>query len=366
VSKNTGLTKKREAQRKAALMESEEQALRKKNSERPKLYAMILETAVREAEAGDLTLARAEELLRRLRNAANPEFEEVTLDDYFGRWIEVQRPHVADSTISVYEDARRHVTQNLTSAKEQVFLTNLKSQDIRDIVGRISKTVRASTANMDLRVLRRVLEAAIGEGLISSNPAKSVRPLPETDSTERAPFTSDEVQLLIRSAPSREWAGLILIAAHTGLRLGDVLSLNQSNIEEGMIVISPQKSGRKGVKSRKVIRIPMTTEVQTWVSNSDKAFFPELSQKTTQTHSSNFRRLMAKAGVPRTVTLPGGIEATRSFHSLRHSFTSWLAEANVQKDVRQKLTGHKSSGVHSIYTHHDSSLFEAVATLPKL
>ena len=57
---------------------------------------------------------------------------------------------------------------------------------------------------------------------------------------------------------------------------------------------------------------------------------------------------------------------TESSPLLRHSFTSWLAEADVHADVRQKLTGHSSAGVHARYTHHDEALERAVASLPNL
>lgn len=168
-----------------------------------------------------------------------------------------------------------------------------------------------------------------------------LHPHPETDSTERAPFTAEEVGKLMAAATSDEWRGLILIAAHTGLRMGDVLSLGRENIEGGEIIIRPAKSKR----TRATIRIPMTPPVEAWIDGREGAFFPELSKKTTSTHSTNFPRLMAKAGVPRDVILPGGIQARRSFHSLRHSFTSWLAEADVHSDIRRKLTGHRSAGV---------------------
>jgi integrase len=75
---------------------------------------------------------------------------------------------------------------------------------------------------------------------------------------------------------------------------------------------------------------------------------------------------MKAAGVPAAATLPGGIPATRSFHSLRHSFASWLAEADIHADVRKKLTGHSTAASHAIYTHHDTSLQRAIDTLPQL
>jgi len=75
---------------------------------------------------------------------------------------------------------------------------------------------------------------------------------------------------------------------------------------------------------------------------------------------------MARCGVPAAVMLPGNIPARRSFHSLRHSFTTWLAEADIHADVRRKLTGHSSAQVHAGYAHHDAALARAIGTLPDL
>jgi integrase len=75
---------------------------------------------------------------------------------------------------------------------------------------------------------------------------------------------------------------------------------------------------------------------------------------------------MKKSNVPKVIEKPGGIKANRSFHSLRHTFASWLAEQDIHADVRQKLTGHSSSGIHARYTHHNEALDRAVAVLPKI
>lgn len=362
VSKNTGLTKKRDAQRAAASMEADALELRAKNSEEPKAFRVVIETAAREASSGDLTLARSEELIRRLREIANPEYRETNLSEWFEEWIDAQRPHVTDATIRIYSDAKRRVTGALGRVKSVGPISEIRAEDVRRAMLKISKQVKASTTNMDLRALRRALEAACSEGLITTNAAKSVRPLPTTDSTERAPFTAEEVRKLMEKASSDEWRGLILIAAHTGLRMGDVLKLSSDNIDGSDLIIRPEKTAR----SRKVIRVPMTPPVVAWIGEKKGAFFSTLSQRTTSTHSTNFARLMDKAEIEREVKLPGGIAARRSFHSLRHSFTSWLAEADVHSDIRRKLTGHSSSGVHDLYTHYDESLKRAIEELPDL
>jgi len=56
-----------------------------------------------------------------------------------------------------------------------------------------------------------------------------------------------------------------------------------------------------------------------------------------------------------------------SFHSLRHSFTSELANSGVPPEIRQKLTGHADLGTHKTYTHLEVATFQrAIAALPSL
>jgi len=56
---------------------------------------------------------------------------------------------------------------------------------------------------------------------------------------------------------------------------------------------------------------------------------------------------------------------TLTFHSLRHSFNSALANAGIAQEVRQKLTGHESAEMNKRYTRHDlEPLRAAVARIP--
>ncbi len=56
-----------------------------------------------------------------------------------------------------------------------------------------------------------------------------------------------------------------------------------------------------------------------------------------------------------------------SFRSLRHTFTSALANAGIPAEMRQKLTGHADAGMHQKYTHLElQPLKQAIATLPSL
>jgi site-specific recombinase XerD len=56
-----------------------------------------------------------------------------------------------------------------------------------------------------------------------------------------------------------------------------------------------------------------------------------------------------------------------SFHSLRHSFNSAMANAGVSQELRQRLTGHASKAINDRYTHTElETLRKAVGTVPSL
>lgn len=56
-----------------------------------------------------------------------------------------------------------------------------------------------------------------------------------------------------------------------------------------------------------------------------------------------------------------------TFHSLRYSFNSALANAGVSQEIRVKFTGHSSNAMNDRYTKLDQKpLGEAIKKLPNL
>lgn len=367
VKRSTGCTKRREAERLAAEFEAKD---RKAPDAHGRLFEDVLVRVVADAKAGKLGAGRADDYLTELRKIADPDFKVVSLADHLAAWVESQRGRVAKSTLAGFADMERHFLAALPDRVAKAPVGDLTPGQIDAAMGKIVKTtirgtertIRASTANLDLRALRRALAAAVRDKLAVTNAAAEVRALPETDSVVRAPFTAAEVRAMLdhKDTPE-EWRGVILLAAHTGLRLGDVVSLGRQHVQGSRLTIRPGKTKRT---TGKVVSVPLTPPCVAWIGERKGHFFPKLRPMKPGTLSTAFRRIMTKAGVPAEVTLPGGIAASRSFHSLRHSFASWLAEGDIHADVRQKLTGHSSAGVHAKYTHHDAALDRAITVLP--
>jgi len=78
---------------------------------------------------------------------------------------------------------------------------------------------------------------------------------------------------------------------------------------------------------------------------------------------------MRKAGVDSQTVKGKGNQmfSKRSFHALRHGFTSALANQNVPSELRMKLTGHSTEGEHKKYTHPELDHLRAtVEKIPSL
>ncbi|MDA7881043.1 tyrosine-type recombinase/integrase [Akkermansiaceae bacterium] len=369
IRRSTGLTSKREAQKRANEWESNDLKTKVDQTGVQREFTRILETGMREAEGGDLTLSRLEELLNRAHRIANPDYREVSVGSWYSEWSSQQAAYVSDSTQNGYRNDFDLLKEALGSKKFALPLRELTSEDVRKAIAKAHKDRTASTVNKALSSFRRAIDAALAENLVSSNVVKQVRPLKKTDSTKRAPFTLDEVRTLLNSAKTDknfterkiadEWVGFITLGAHTGLRASDLCKLTRKNVSGDSIELVVGKTG-------KTLKVPLSPPCIGWIGKKRGAFFKKLALQPGGTTSTQFTNLMKKAGVPRDIVRAGDQTARRSFHSLRHTFTSWLANQDIHADVRQKLTGHSSAGIHALYTHHDESLVKAIETLPAL
>jgi integrase len=242
--------------------------------------------------------------------------------------------------------------------------------------GIVGKTVLSYTKDIGA-----IYSGAMREGIVSFNPMKAVSAPSTDDSHDRKPFTESEVQALIDSSPTEEWRGMILAAAFTGLRLGDVARLQWSSIDlqKKLITLMPAKTARK----KREVMIPIHPDLLTYLEqvtitdDEPCAFvFPELAQLgigSREGLSQTFVKIMSDAGVSRgkpskeKAEGAGRITYERGFHSLRHTFTTWLRTAGVSEEDRMSLTGHSTRDSHAKYSHaNEDNLRDAMDKLKTL
>jgi integrase len=162
---------------------------------------------------------------------------------------------------------------------------------------------------------------------------------------------------------------------YCGMRLNDACNLCWQDLD----LVSPIKTityePRKTGNQVTVVVHPALEDylLSLPAPESDDAFdFPSLARrKNVSPLSKAFRKIMQRARIAQSIIRKrnesGRTVYSHSFQSLRHSFSTILANNNVSEEVRMRLTGHTTRSVHQKYTHHDLEVFRAaIGMLPRL
>ena len=238
----------------------------------------------------------------------------------------------------------------------------------------------AATVNADLKTIRSIFRTARRDGLLSEDPAESVRMVKNHATSGRRPFTIDELRAVL-SVAGAEWHSLIGFGLYTGQRIGDIATLtwSQIDLERDEIRLTPRKTGKAllipiaaplrehllSIESRDNPRVPVHPRAFVIVSEQG----PRVS-----TLSGQFAALLAACGLrddhraARGVGRSGRRVASElSFHSLRHTAVSLMKNAGIPDAAIMALVGHESAAMSHRYTHVGmEALAKAAAAMPEI
>lgn len=383
VSRSTGYKDRKSAMEQLVKWEKEELAKKKASHEGQKSILAVLQRAGEMASSGKLNMEAARACLNEMMEISTGEaLASYTIRGWLEEWLAGRGGTASEATLAAYKTAVKHFLAKLGTAADQP-LTNLRETHLRTFRDAQLATGKAArTANQSIKILGLALRDAQRQGLIPRNPAEVLKILREQDSTEREPFSIEEVQTLLGAA-GQEWQGMILLGFYGGLRLEDAAGLRWSSIDlqEGKLTFVPKKTAARK-KHPQVIPIhPALMDFLITLPSGEKPDSPLFQNLHTKQSggryglSRTFIELMEKAGVDTSTnnrregkdkTLARRVHR-KSFHSLRHSHISNLANAGVSAEIRMKLAGHSSGEIHQIYSHLEwDQLDKAVDLLPDL
>ncbi len=337
-------------------------------------FCRALEVAENRAKAGSLTERAAKKLIAEIVERTSGEaLHNHTVADWLAEWLAGKTDAKAKSTAGRYAQVVKEFLDSL-GKRSKLSLAHITPKDVRTYRdAELAAGNSNNTANDAVRIVSTAFNAALRQGYITNNPCTALESLPE-ETAERSTFTAEQVARLV-SKSKGDWKGAILFAYFTGARLGDVSNMTWSaiDLEKRLITFAPGKTKR----SKKTLVIPLHAGLERVLLEKPgvgKAFlFPSLAGRGTGGKtglSGQFAKIMAAAGITGTITRhteKGRANNSLSFHSLRHSFNSQMANAGVSQEIRQKLTGHASAEINKIYTHHEiEPLRAAINAIPAL
>jgi integrase len=329
-----------------------------------------VERANEKARAGELTEAVVRKLLNEVMDGVGEDpVRSVSVRTFAQTWLGYKQPAVRPGVLRLYRRALERFCDCL-GAKADKPLAAIVPGDIAAFQAARTSEVSAGTALLDLKAVRSLLDNARRQGLIPSNPAEAID-LPANRPNTREVFELDELRSLLRAA-STEWQTLILLGYYLGARLSDAKAMRWSAVDlaSGQLRYTQSKTAEEVV-------VPIHADLLAHLlalpaSDAPDAFLcPVLAKKRNDGRlglSTEFLRLMRVAGIDSlSVQSQKRSVSRKSYHALRHSFASALANAGVSQELRMALTGHLSASAHKRYTHLQMApLTQAISLLPSV
>ncbi|MFZ5426117.1 MAG: tyrosine-type recombinase/integrase [Thermodesulfobacteriota bacterium] len=278
-----------------------------------------------------------------------------------------------------YLPAERLNKSKASCDKEESFLRNwiapvFGDKPMRDIVPfdleRLKKKVLDAgksprTAHYILGVVRQVFNFAKRHSLFEGeNPVRLVKK-PTSDNRRLRFLAKEETDRLLDALRERsqDLYDMALLSLHTGMRAGEIFSLTWTDVDLGrrLLTLRDTKSGknRPAFMTEDVVAM-----IQARVAERQHAHglvFPDRNGKK-RVEVSNVFQIVADS-----IGINNGVTDRRQkvvFHTLRHTYASWLVEQGVDLYTVKELMGHGTLAMTERYSHlAPDTLRRAVRTL---
>jgi len=226
-----------------------------------------------------------------------------------------------------------------------VNLTEITTQELELFFTQRIRKSSPYAARKDFINLSSAFNKAVRDKQLRENPCKGIGKI---RIPEKFPlfFSPVDFQVLLTAIDRVDIRDLVEFAGNTGLRQMELPTLRweQVDLSGGVLILDNQTHL---TKSKRVRTIPLNQKAQAILTRrkeiAETEFVSTFNHKQlTQSYVSHkFARYLRRIK----------LNPKLNFHSLRHSFASWLFQRGVSICQVSKLLGHPSVNVTAIYSH---------------
>lgn len=312
-----------------------------------------------------------------LERVMNNQFvgEMPTVTKFITQFLEYQKPRVKPLT---YESQSYHLELHTQPILGKKRLDEVETRDLDQLVTEWSKTAEDSTVNTRLGTVMRMLSLAEDWKIIRAVPTANFLKVAH----EAIRFLSQEEATALLEAAKRqrkgnntdwsgEWHSMVLVGLRTGLRIGELRALQWADVNLGQRIIHVTRSdpGRSDIKAtstkgNKGRVLPLTPDAY--------GVLVEILAASRAQHGAKWhtglhvwpaptkwrgkeRGDRARSGTSCQSTMQRVTKRAKltdvGWHTLRHTFASWLVMRGVPLRVVQELLGHASIKMTERYAH---------------
>ena len=271
-------------------------------------------------------------------------FIPIKLFEFAFNFLRYSEPYYTDKTMRVYKTTFKYFKNHFGN----IPLSEITTPEVESYLSIRLKNTSVYAARHDLLNLSCAFNKAVRDGYLLKNPCKGIR---KFKLPEKLPmfYSKEDFKKLISVIDEEDLKDLTIFAVNTGLRQGELIALEwrQVDFEQRIITLDNQTHLTKGKSIR---TIPLNYSAHNILTqrlikekiSEHNYIFTYKGEKIDQGFLSRYFKKFI---------LAAGLNPKLNFHSLRHSFASWLVQAGISIYTVSKLLGHSDIKTTQIYAH---------------
>jgi integrase len=294
------------------------------------------------------SLQELRDKVKKIINAPIPK-EKYTVKQWLENWLSVYvKPLLESETYNQYDYViKSHVLPQMGKKK----MTSIGQYDIQQVISVMhSKNLSHWTMYHAKKVMNIAFKKAAAEQIISANPVVDII-IPKTQEKARKVLTTRELAKLFKSLNTSRWLTSVKFMLETGLRRGELLALEWSDIDFDNHRIKIDKSNDKGTKNNKIHYVPLTKNILLYLQEQKDMLIaefnpmlhnPQLKKLDLIFPSENGTRLFPQSYTTMLRRAGEKVGLSVSPHCLRHTLV-FLSRDNLSLKDLQNILGHSKS-----------------------